>query len=155
MSSIFQQGIGGGRVTSSATSQANIIKGQASIEAQRTQEFSEKLKNAQKKAEELKTNSGKNAEDDRKLREVCQEMESVFLNLMVSKMRDTIPERTLFPKSSGEKMMQSMFDVELTKVMSKAGGIGIGELLYQQLSNPGTASIPSADNNVGVKKEKD
>ena len=155
MSSIFQQGIGGGRVVSSATSQANIIKGQASMEEKRTKEFSEKLKEAQKKADELRTTSRKSEEDDKKLREVCQEMESVFLNFMMTKMRDTIPERTLFPKSSGEKMMQSMFDVELTKVMSKAGGIGIGGMLYQQLSNPGTVSIPSADNNVGLKKEKD
>lgn len=155
MSSIIQSSIGGGAV-SSATSHANVIKGQASIEDKRMQEFSAKLKKAQEKMNDIKTSSNlvKSDEDKQKLREVCQEMESIFLNLMMSKMRDTIPERTLFPKSSGEKIMQSMFDVELTKTMSKAGGIGIGELLYQQLANPGVKSIPSDDNNVGQVKEK-
>ncbi len=142
MSNIFSSSFGGMKVTPSATSQANIIKGQASMQEQKDTAFADKLKKAQEKATELNSSTNpKDPNEQKKLREACQELESVFLNMMLGKMRDTIPERTLFPKSSGEKMMQSMLDVELTRVMAKGKGMGLADMLYKQLSNPGVKSV--------------
>jgi len=145
MSSIFPSSFGGMSIAPSATSETNIIKGQASMQEKDDKEFARKLKEVQEKAEQTKVmGAGRTVEEDAKLREVCREMEAVFLNMMLGKMRDTVPERTLFPKSSGEKMMQSMLDIELTRTMAQGGGMGLGELLYKQISNPGVKTLPSS-----------
>ncbi|VBB09246.1 Hypothetical protein LUCI_4536 [Lucifera butyrica] len=69
-----------------------------------------------------------------KLRQACQDMEAVFLNLLLSKMRETVPKDTLFGDSSEENIMRSMLDNEMSKNMAKAGGIGLADMLYRQLS---------------------
>lgn len=70
--------------------------------------------------------------DDAKLKSVCRDMESVFLNLMLSRMRATIPKSELTDRSQ-EEVMQSMLDSELTKNMAQAGGMGLADMLYRQL----------------------
>ena len=101
--------------------------------------FKDKLTQAQKAA-----NSGdkttdaasaaKAAADDKKLRKVCRDMESMFMNMLLTSMRETVPEGGLIEKSSGEKIMQSMLDQELSNNMAKAGGIGIADMLHRQLA---------------------
>ena len=101
--------------------------------------FKDKLTQAQKAA-----NSGdkttdaasaaKAAVDDKKLRKVCRDMESMFMNMLLTSMRETVPEGGLIEKSSGEKIMQSMLDQELSNNMAKAGGIGIADMLHRQLA---------------------
>lgn len=61
-------------------------------------------------------------------------MESVFINLMFTNMRNTVQRSELLPESMGEKIMRSMLDHEMATKMSRAGGIGLADLLYQQLS---------------------
>lgn len=75
-----------------------------------------------------------NTGDDKKLKSVCREMESVFLNIMLTRMRATVPKSDLLPDRSKEEIMQSMLDSEMTKSMAQAGGIGIADMLYRQLS---------------------
>jgi len=58
----------------------------------------------------------------------------VFLNLLLSKMRDTVPESSLTGNSSHEKTMRSLLDSEMTKNMAQAGGIGLADMIYRQLS---------------------
>lgn len=96
-------------------------------QAQADGDFAAELEKAAKSLQEQK--------EDAKLKKVCQDMESVFLNLMLSKMRETVPKSELMGEnSSGEQIMQSMLDTEMTKDMAKAGGIGLGDMLYRQLS---------------------
>lgn len=78
--------------------------------------------------------STKSPAEDKKLREACQGFEEMFLNLMYSKMRDTVPKDTLLGESNGQQIMQSMLDEQLTKEMAKAGGVGLADMLYKQLS---------------------
>jgi flagellar protein FlgJ len=72
--------------------------------------------------------------DKARLKKACQEMESVFLNLMLTKMRDTVPKSKLFGDSSQEEIIRSMLDSEMTKDLAKAGGIGLADMLYRQLT---------------------
>ncbi|MBP2649970.1 MAG: Flagellar protein FlgJ [Firmicutes bacterium] len=74
------------------------------------------------------------SDKDAKLKASCREMESVFLDLLLKQMRQTVPKSELMSKSSGEETMQSMLDGEVTKDMAKAGGMGLADLLYRQLS---------------------
>ncbi|MFH1215943.1 MAG: rod-binding protein [Pseudomonadota bacterium] len=72
--------------------------------------------------------------ENKKLEEACRDFEAILLNKLLSTMRESIPDDGLFEKSFGEKMYQSMLDEEMTKNMAHGKGIGIGELLYRQLS---------------------
>lgn len=83
--------------------------------------------------------------EQQKLRKTCQDMESVFINLMFTNMRNTVQRSELLPESMGEKIMRSMLDQEMATKMSRAGGIGLADLLYQQLST---------DNKKVIKAEK-
>ncbi|MBP2645298.1 MAG: Flagellar protein FlgJ [Firmicutes bacterium] len=78
----------------------------------------------------------KNAKDE-KLKESCREMEAVFLNMLLQQMRRTVPKSGIMDKSNAEETMQSMLDGEVTQNMSKAGGMGLADLLYRQLSEQG------------------
>lgn len=93
---------------------------------QETTEFAAKLEKA---AAALKDDKEK-----AKLKEVCKDMEAVFLNLMLSKMRETVPKSKLMGDSSQEELFQSMLDSEMTKNLAKAGGMGLADMLYKQLT---------------------
>lgn len=71
--------------------------------------------------------------DDEKLKEACQEFESVFLNMMLSTMRKTIPDGGLTEKSQATETFESMLDQEYSKSLSKSGGIGLADVLAKQL----------------------
>jgi flagellar protein FlgJ len=73
--------------------------------------------------------------DDEKLRETCEAFESIFLNMMLSTMRKTIPDGELVEKSNATSTFESMLDEEYSKTMAKAGGIGLADVLYKQLSS--------------------
>ena len=75
----------------------------------------------------------KGKDDDAKLMEACQQFESIFIHQMISQMRATIPEGGLFEKARG-KDFQDMLDHEYAQNISKAGGIGLAKILYDQLA---------------------
>ncbi|WP_300707824.1 rod-binding protein [uncultured Desulfovibrio sp.] len=70
---------------------------------------------------------------ERKLREACQGFESIFIQKMWQQMRATLPQGGLL-HSRDEKMWQDMYDQELAKSMASAGGIGLADMMYEQLS---------------------
>lgn len=88
-------------------------------------EFAAQLATAAEKAQAEK--------DDTKLKKTCQDMEAMFLNMMMADMRKTIQKSKLVD-SSKEEIMTSMLDTEMTKNMAKAGGMGLADMLYRQLS---------------------
>ena len=72
------------------------------------------------------------------LREATQQFESLFVSQLMKSMRDTVPESRLMGSGSGQQLFREMLDQELAGRVAQSGGIGIGEMLYQQLS-PGSA----------------
>ena len=68
-----------------------------------------------------------------KLRETCEGFEAIFLQKMWEQMRKTVSKEG-YLHSKDEETYQSLFDVELSKKMSSAGGIGLADMLYEQLS---------------------
>lgn len=71
--------------------------------------------------------------DNQKLREACQQMESLFIYQLMERMRATVPKNDLWGDNSGVQIFQGMLDEENSKNMSKAGGIGLAQMLYDQL----------------------
>ncbi len=89
----------------------------------------------------LKTNGDKK-EDDVKLKKACQEMEAVFLNMLLKSMRATVPKSELDGNTSQTETMQSMMDMEMTRNMAAAGGTGIADMMYRNLTHAGVAHPP-------------
>ena len=85
-------------------------------------------------------------EKDKKLRSACEGFESIFIQKMWEQMQNTVPKEGLM-HSRDEKTWQSMYDQELAKEMTRAGGIGLADMMYEQLSrNLRSATACTASN---------
>jgi flagellar protein FlgJ len=73
--------------------------------------------------------------DEARLEKACKDFEAIILNQMLSAMRKAVPEGGLFEKSYGEKIYQSMMDEELSKNIAHGKGMGLGEMLFRQLTS--------------------
>ena len=95
-----------------------------------------KVEKAEGFAEEL-SKAQKNTMDDpayqKRLKQACQGFESMFMQMMWKEMRGTVPENSLFGESQGEKIFRDMLDTEMVDRMTQAGGLGLADLMYQQL----------------------
>lgn len=86
----------------------------------------------------------------KKLREACEGFESIFIQRMWQEMRNTLPKEGLL-HSREEHFWQDMYDQELAKKMSSAGGIGLADMMYAQLSRSlGDASRVAAGASRGL-----
>jgi flagellar protein FlgJ len=69
------------------------------------------------------------------LREATQQFESLFVSQLLKSMRATVPESHLFGSESSQNVFREMLDQEFASRAADSGGIGIGEMLYRQLSS--------------------
>lgn len=73
--------------------------------------------------------------DNKKLEAACRDFESIFVNYMMQKMRDTVPEDEMFGGGQAEKIYSGMLDSEVAKSVSHQRGIGLAAIMYAQLSS--------------------
>ena len=87
-----------------------------------------------KNLERLRSKSefGKGA-SKKEMEKVARDFESVFINKLFESMRKAIPKSDLLD-SSAMDMYQTMMDQEMAKEMSKQKGMGMGEMVYNDLS---------------------
>ncbi len=76
------------------------------------------------------------------LRAVAQQVDALFLQMMLKSMRDASADQG-DPASNEMGMYQDMFDKQIALSLSKHGGLGLGTLLTRQLSS-GAASAPAS-----------
>lgn len=91
-----------------------------------------------------RSESGTNDEQRAKL--AFQEMERLFLNVLLDEMRNTVPEGELFPKSATTRHFEEMLDDILSSQMAASGQLGVSKMLeelYGQSSARITA-LPAA-----------
>ena len=72
-------------------------------------------------------------DSEKDMEKVARDFESVFVNKLFQSMRKGVPKSGLLD-SSAMKMYQSMMDQEMAKLMSVGKGMGIGEMVYKDLS---------------------
>jgi len=71
--------------------------------------------------------------DTKELRKATDELEAVFINMMMKTMRNSVPEgEGIFKKSEAEKMFGEMLDDEYSKKIAESGGIGISDMIFEQ-----------------------
>lgn len=68
-----------------------------------------------------------------KLKKACADFESLFLNYMLKSMRSSVPQGGITEQSEEGKMFQAMFDEKLADEIAGGGGLGLGEILLEQL----------------------
>ena len=71
--------------------------------------------------------------DEKKLKEACQNFESIFINMMFSQMKKTVQKTSLFGESQAEEMYDEMLTEKYSEELSKSNGIGLGDIMYKQL----------------------
>ncbi|WP_051412029.1 rod-binding protein [Halonatronum saccharophilum] len=77
----------------------------------------------------------KSSSKDEDLKKVSQEFESIFLSMMFKQMRDAGFKSDLLDSGLSREVFEDMYYDKVAEEASKQGGLGIAELVYQQLSN--------------------
>ena len=73
--------------------------------------------------------------DDAKLREAANEFDAIFIQQMLKTMRKTSLGSDFIKKSEGEKIFRSMLDEQYAIISAKSGRLGLGEMIYKQLTS--------------------
>jgi flagellar protein FlgJ len=92
-------------------------------------------KRLQRTLNQKKGTSGAAASDP-KLAETCRQMESLFINHLFKEMRASIQRSGLISGGRAEEIYTSMMDAEMAAKLSNRGGIGLADILMQQLKQP-------------------
>lgn len=71
--------------------------------------------------------------ESRSLKEVAADFESLFLNLVLKSMRDTVPKSELLNGGNAEDVYRSMLDSEYAQQMAKLGQTGLAASIEKQL----------------------
>ena len=79
---------------------------------------------------QLKSNA--KADEAGSLKEVAQQFESIFTNMMLQSMRKAT-ERSGLMDSDAAQTYESMFDQELALHLSEQGGLGVADALERQM----------------------
>lgn len=95
-------------------------KTKSSVEKIQANGFEEKLKKAM------------DEKDEESLKKVCDDFESVFLGIVYKEMKATVQKSNFISNSNAMNIYESMLDDEISKETAKAGGIGIGRMLFLQ-----------------------
>lgn len=88
---------------------------------------------------------------DKKLRDVAQLYEKHFLREMVKAMRSSVSESELVQKGMGEKIYAEQLDNEYVEQWGGAGGVGLSELIYQNIKQkyfPDQAPHPTSQGEI-------
>ena len=74
--------------------------------------------------------------DEEKLKKTCRDFEAIFIHKLLKDMRATVPQSGLLDGGSQQELYRSMFDEEFSKNLAAKGGVGLGKILYRNLSRP-------------------
>lgn len=69
------------------------------------------------------------------IRKAAADFESVFINQMFQAMRKTVPQVGLLGQDSAGQTFREMLDQQWSQNIAQAGGLGLGEILYRQLTD--------------------
>lgn len=90
-----------------------------------------------------------------KLHSAATQLEGVFLDMLFSAMRDTVPKQGIFgDQSMAEDTFQQMLDEQRAQSVAQSGSFGIAKVLEQQL-RASVLSDAARESKTQVSKELD
>jgi flagellar protein FlgJ len=76
------------------------------------------------------------SQDDKALREACEELETYMLSQLFKQMKTSmLSGESLIPKGDYEKTFEDYMIDNQSKEMTKAGGIGLADVMYRQMTH--------------------
>ena len=90
--------------------------------------------NASSALESKLKGSSVSAGELKKLKEACQDFEAIFIKQMLDSMKKTVHRSELTKKNMGEEVFDDMLYDEYAKKMSGTAGLGVGDMMFRQLS---------------------
>jgi flagellar protein FlgJ len=85
-------------------------------------------------------------EKQKHLKELCSEMESIFISVLMRQMRQTVWKSDFLPETSGDDIFKSMWETEVAgRVEKGSGGFGIADSIYKELERQGEWRKPAQD----------
>lgn len=87
--------------------------------------------------------AAKGPDQEQALRAAAEEFEGLFIQQMLSAMRDTVPKEGLF-SSSEESTFRSLADQQLAQDLARTGDFGIAEALVNQLGRGEQREAPAS-----------
>lgn len=130
----------------------SAMAGQAGMA--QSQRAAQDVQDQSRQIDSLKRDLTPTKDKPKKLREACEGFESVFIQKMWEQMRATVPKGNLL-QGRDEQYWQGMFDQELSKKMSSAGGIGLADMMYEQLSRNLISATRTTASGAGATAGKD
>jgi len=71
--------------------------------------------------------------DPQQIKAAAQQFEAIFIQQVFKEMRNTIPEGGMIERGNADDVYTQLQDAEAAKVMAERGGIGLADLMLQQL----------------------
>ncbi len=85
-------------------------------------------------------------QDNKALKEACDELESYMLSMMFKQMKSSmLSGDSLIAKGDYESMFEDTYINNLCDEMVKAGGIGLSDAMYKQMTNTYAAQMKMSD----------
>ena len=78
------------------------------------------------------------AAKDARLRQTCADFESIFIQYILKSGRNAFSQNGIFNNSHESKIYKSMLDEQMARCAARGRGMGLGQLLYEQLKKDGS-----------------
>jgi flagellar protein FlgJ len=88
------------------------------------------------------------------IRKVAVEVQSIFVDMMLKSMRDTVDKDTLTGGGHGEDVYSSLLDQEYASAVSRRGGFGLAEMIEKQLLAQEGGSAKVIKGSVGISSDE-
>lgn len=97
--------------------------------------------------------SGRLSKDEMvSLKNSATEFESLFFEIMLKSMRDSIQKSNFIDGGNGEDVFQGMLDSEYSRVLASQGITGISDSIKDHLLNMGRVSSEAIIKGIGIHK---
>jgi Rod binding domain-containing protein len=103
------------------------------------------------------TNGGKLSTGDKKkaeIRKVAGEFQSLFVELMLKSMRETVSQDKLTGGGHGEEVYGSMLDHEYAAAISRRGNLGLAEMIERQMLAQESGSKKALEGSTGIPNDR-
>jgi len=94
-----------------------------------------KITNADKHIQGSSANKNLSQEEKLKIAKTAKDFESLMTSMMIKSMNQTTEEGMFGNESFGGDVLDTVFETELAKQMTKGNGMGIAEVLYKKITN--------------------
>ncbi|NDV21459.1 rod-binding protein [Desulfovibrio sp. JC022] len=125
----------------------NTANAQAKAESKELQGFKRKLNS-------LNDRLSGGDDQEKALRDACKKFEAVFMGKIWQQMRKNVP-KSGYLSNRYEQQYTAMFDKDFSEKLAEGGGIGLGDMLYDQLraklENASKATLPGTGNSTALK----